>query len=283
LEKIADPEELGKVPVEGTGGRLRLSDVANIVVDHQPLIGDAVVAGGAGLVLVIEKFPGTSTLEVNEGVEEALEKLRPGLLGVHTDTSIFQPARYIESAIGNLGLALAVGGLLMLLVLLALRFHWRPAVIAIVTVPSSLVAAAMLLRLLGEGFNAIALAGLAAGVAVVVDEAVAPTERVARRLRQAKKSGGSVPLSSVVSEAFAEARRPLTYATLIILLAVVPVAVLGGRPGAFMAPLVLAYVLAVAAAMLVAVTVTPILTVLAFARWQPARNESRMPQRVRAS
>ena len=78
LEKIADPAELAKVPVEGTDGRLQLGDVADIKVDHQPLIGDAVVDGGPGLILVVEKFPGVSTPEVTAGVEQALEKLGPG-------------------------------------------------------------------------------------------------------------------------------------------------------------------------------------------------------------
>ena len=86
------------MPVEQTGGRLRLTDVANIQVDHQPLIGDAVVGDDDGLLLVVEKFPGASTLEVTNGVEEALDDLRPGLSGLRTDTSIFRPATLIEDA-----------------------------------------------------------------------------------------------------------------------------------------------------------------------------------------
>ena len=80
------------MPVEETGGRLRLTDVADIKVDHQPLIGDAVVNDRDGLLLVVEKFPGASTLEVTEGVEDALDELRPGLSGLQTDTSVFRPA-----------------------------------------------------------------------------------------------------------------------------------------------------------------------------------------------
>ena len=283
LEKIADPAELGKVPVEGTNGRLRLADVATLTIDHQPLIGDAVVAGGAGLYLVVEKFPGTSTPEVTEGVEDALEDLQPGLTGVRTDTSVFRPASYVASALDNLGLAFALGAALMLLVLLALRFHWRAVLVALVTVPLSLVVAALLLRLLGQGFNAIALVGLAAGVAVVVDEAVAPTDRVLHRLRARKTAGGSEATTALVRDASTEVRRPLTYASLLALLAIVPAAVMGGRPGDFFAPLVLAYALAVLAAMLVAVTVSPVLSVLLFAHWQPAPSGSRMLERITSS
>jgi Cu/Ag efflux pump CusA len=265
LEKIADPAELGKVPVDGTNGRLQLADVATITVDHQPLIGDAVVAGGTGLFLVVEKFPGANTLEVTEGVEDALEALKPGLSGMSADTSVFRPATYIADALDNLGLVLLVGGLLLLLVLLALRFHWRAVLIAAVTIPLSTVAAGLVLHLSGQTFNAMVLVGLAGAVAVVVDEAVAPTERVLRRLR-AERPREAAGLFGTVRDASLEVRRPLTYATLIVLLAIVPLMVMGGRPGAFFAPLVLAYVLAVVTATLVAVMVAPVLAVLLFRR-----------------
>ena len=137
LEKIADPAELGKIPVSGTDGNLRLADVATITVDHQPLIGDAVIAGGQGLMLVVEKFPGASTLAVTAGVEEALDALEPGLSGIRTDTSLFRPASYIDRATDNLEIALGVGFLLMLLVMAALRFGWRALVVALITVPLS--------------------------------------------------------------------------------------------------------------------------------------------------
>ena len=79
--RLATPGKLGKVPVEGTGGRPRLTDVSNVVEDHQPLIGDAVVNDKDGLLLMVEKFPSANTLEVTRGVEDALDKLKPGLAG----------------------------------------------------------------------------------------------------------------------------------------------------------------------------------------------------------
>src|ERR671915_1877098 len=106
FDKLTDPNELGNVPIDGTGGELRLGDVTRVVEDHQPLIGDAVVNDGDGLMLVIEKFPGANTVEVTKGVEAALEDLKPGLAGMEPDTSVFRPASYIEDAIDNLTLAL---------------------------------------------------------------------------------------------------------------------------------------------------------------------------------
>jgi len=268
LEKIADPGELARVPVDGTDGRLQLGDVADVKVDHQPLIGDAVVAGGPGLFLVVEKFPGVGTREVTEGVEDALEALRPGLTGITSDTTVFRPADYVGEALDNLGLAVLIGALLMLLTLVALRFSWRATLVAVVTVPMSLISAALVLHLAGQGLNALVFAGLAAAIAVIVDEAVAPSDRVVRSLHQSRLAGETPAITSTIAEASAAARRPLVYATLVALLAIVPVAVLGGRPGAFFTPMVWAYALAVAAATLVAITVTPALTALLFSRWR---------------
>jgi CzcA family heavy metal efflux pump len=271
LDKIADPKELGKVPVEDTGGRLRLTDVADVKVDHQPLIGDAVVGDGDGLLLVVEKFPDASTLEVTKGVEDALDELRPGLAGLQTDTSIFRPATLVEDAIDNLTWTLIIAAILLALIVAAFLFQWRTVFIALVTIPVSLVAAALVLDLLGETFNAISFAGLAVAIAVVIDDAVVSVENVARRLR---REGGERSVADVVLRASQEMRSPLTYATLIALLAIVPIVVMEGRPGAFFEPLALSYALAVTAAMLVALTLTPALSLMLFSRGSVGGRES---------
>jgi Cu/Ag efflux pump CusA len=268
IEKIADPAALGGVPVAGTDGRLRLADVADIVVDHQPLIGDAVVKGGPGLMLVVEKFPGADTRRVSEGVEDALDDLRPGLTGVRTDTGVFRPADYLDRALDNLALALLIGAALALLALVACRFRWRSILVAAVTVPLSLLVAAVVLDGLGQGFNAIVLAGLAAAVTITVDEAVIGTDRVTRLWRQ-QQDGNAPPLSSVLVTAAAEVRRPLAYATLIVLLVTLPVVVMQGVSRAFFGSVALAYAAGVMAAVVVALTVAPALTTLLMERWQP--------------
>ena len=270
LEKIADPEQLGQVPVDGTDGRLRLADVADVVVDHQPLIGDAVVEGEPGLVLVVEKFPGTDARDVTAGVEDALAALAPGLTGMQIETSVFRPSGYIDTAIDNLALVLLIGGMLLLLGLVALRFHWRGVLVAAITVPLSLVTAATALDLLGQGFNALVLAGVAAAAVVMVDEAVVMSDRVVRRLRRRSRVGGDEPVAEIAQLASDDVRTPLVFATAIALLPVLPLAVLGGRPGAFFGSLVLAYSVSVLSALLVAVVVTPALTIALFARWPVA-------------
>jgi Cu/Ag efflux pump CusA len=274
FDKLTNPRELKNVPIEGTDSNLRLGDVTKVVVDHQPLIGDAVVNDGDGLMLVIEKFPGANTLEVTRGVEKALEDLKPGLAGMEPDTSVFRPASFIEDAIDNLTLALLIAGILLALVVGAFLFQWRTVLIALFVIPLSLIAAGLVLHLLDETFNAISFAGLAVALAVVIDDAVAGAENVARRIRQHREVGSDRPTIDIVREATHEVRSPLAYGAFITLLAIVPVAVMQGRPGAFFEPLALAYAIAVAAAMVVAMTVTPALSMLLFSAGSAAHRES---------
>jgi CzcA family heavy metal efflux pump len=281
LERLADPAELGKVPVDETSGSVRLSDVADIKIGHQPLIGDAVVDDHDGLLLVVEKFPGASTLEVTRGVEAALETLQPGLAGMRTDRSVFRPASFVQDAIDNLTLALIIGSALLALALVALFFQWRSVLIALVTIPLSLVSGALVLDLLGETFNAISVGGLAFALAVVVDDAVVGAENVARRMRREPDGLGVTSTTHVVRDASQEIRGPLVYVTLIALIAIVPIAVMEGRPGAFLEPLALSYVVAVVAATVVAMTVAPALSLLLFSSAAQPRRESPPLKRLR--
>jgi CzcA family heavy metal efflux pump len=282
FDKLTNPRELRNVPIEGTGGGMRLGDVTRVVEDHQPLIGDAVVNDGDGLMLVIEKFPGANTVEVTKGVEAALEDLKPGLAGMEPDTSVFRPASFIEDAIGNLTLALLIGGILLALVVVAFLFQWRTVLIGLFSIPLSLITAALVLDLLGESFNALSFAGLAIALAVVIDDAVAGAENIGRRMRQHREAGSDRPTGDIVREATHEMRSPLAYAGLITLLAIIPVAVMEGRPGAFFEPLALAYALAVGAAMVVAMTVTPALGLLLFSRGSVRGGESPLLRWLRA-
>jgi CzcA family heavy metal efflux pump len=280
FDNIATPAELGRVPVEGTSGRLRLTDVSKVVEDHQPLIGDAVVNDKDGLLLMIEKFPRANALEVSRGVEDALDELKPGLSGMQADTSVFRPASFIEDAIDNLTLAIVMAAVLLLLAIAAFLFQWRTVLIALVTIPVSLTAAALVLDALGETFNAISFAGLAVALAAVIDDAVVGAQNVGRRLREAREAGSDGSVASIVTEATHEVRSPMTYATIITLLAIVPIVVMEGRPGAFFEPLALAYALAVAAAMVVALTLTPALSLMLFSRGTTGPVDSPLVRRI---
>jgi CzcA family heavy metal efflux pump len=257
---ISSAEDLAKVAVVGKEGLL-LSDVARVVEDHQLLIGDALLTSGPGLLVVIEKFPGANTLEVTRGVEEAFEAMRPGLKGVELDMTVFRPANSIETAIGNLSTLVLTGAVLVVLVLAAFFFNWRTALISLAAIPLSLVAAGFVLYLRGATFNAMILAGLVMALGVVIDDAIIDVDHIARRLRQRRQAGifDKSPMA-VVLEAALEMRSPIGFATLIILLAMVPLFFLPGLTGSFFQPLVVSYVLAVLISIAVALIVTPALS-----------------------
>ncbi len=254
---ISSAEDLAKVSVTGSEGLL-LGDVAQVVEDHQLLIGDALLTSGPGLLVVIEKFPGANTLAVTRGVEEVFEAMRPGLKGVELDMTIFQPANSIETAIGNLSNLVLIGAVLVVLVLAAFFFNWRTALISLAAIPLSLVTAGFVLYLRGATFNAMILAGLVMALGVIIDDAIIDVDHIAQRLRQAGASGKS-PMA-IVLEAALEMRSPIMYATLIILLAVVPLFFLPGLTGSFFQPLAVSYVLAVLISIAVALIVTPALS-----------------------
>jgi CzcA family heavy metal efflux pump len=274
---IASPDDLAQVTVDGArpqGGKaLRVGDVAKVVEDHQPLIGDAVFGDGGGLLLVVEKFPGANTLEVTKGVEDALAAMAPGLHGVEIDSSLYRPASFVETAVGNLTSALLLGALLLLVAFGLFLFEWRGALISVLSVLLSLTAALAVLYLRGVTVNAIVLAGLVMALGVVVDDAIVDVDNVARRLRQHRQAGGEASAAKVVFDAAVEVRSPVAYATVILAVAVVPVFFMEGITGAFFPPLVVSYLLAIAASTAVALFVTPALSLLLLPGAPLARRE----------
>ena len=156
---IVDPASLGEVALTSNGKTLRLKDVAKVVEGHQPLVGDAVINGGPGLLLIVEKFPWANTLQVTKGVDEALAALKPGLPDLDIDATIFRPATFVEMSIDNLSRSLLLGCLLVVLVLALFLYEWRVALISCVAIPLSLMAGMMVLYLRGATINTMILAG----------------------------------------------------------------------------------------------------------------------------
>jgi len=270
---IITPADLSQVPVESSptaraptepaASPVRLGDVARIVEANQPLIGDAIINDRPGLLLVVEKLPWANTVEMTRGVEDAIDALKPGLPGVEFDTSIFQQANFIELAIHNLTQALVLGFLLVVVILGLFLFEWRVALISLLTIPLSLMATLLVLHWLGQTINTMILAGLVIALGAVVDDAIIDVENIVRRLRQHRRQGGGRGgTASVILEASLEVRSPIVFATLIIVAAAIPVFLLQGLTGAFFRPLALSYTLAIVASMVVAMTLTPALTLL---------------------
>jgi Cu/Ag efflux pump CusA len=258
---ISSAEELGEVAVEGTEGIL-LKDVAQVVEDHQPLIGDAVVNDNPNLMLVIEKLPGVNTLEVTRNVDEALASLQPGLPGVQFDTNLFRPATFIEMAMTNLGQALVIGVILIILVLGILMHGWRAALISLLAILTSLMMALIVLYMRGITLNAMVIAGLAIALGLMIDEAIVNVQNIMQRLRQNREEGGLTSAINVILEAANELQGVLFFAALITLFAAVPLLFLDGMFGQIFRVMVFSYMLAVFAAMVTALVITPALSLV---------------------
>ena len=275
VQPITGPAELGAVPVvERDGKVLRLADMGEVVIDHGPLIGDAVINDGPGIMLVVQKFRGANTLEVTRGVEAAMNELQAGLPGIAVDTTIFRPATFIEQSIDNLSTAMLIGILLVILIIIAFLFEWRTAFISLIAIPLSLVSALLILDLRGATVNVMVLAGLVVAIGVVVDDAIIDVENIVRRVRQARAEGGDKSMFAIILDASVEVRSAITYATVINVVAIVPVFFLEGLSGSFFRPLVLSYGLAVLVSMVVALTLTPALCLLMLSRGKLISRES---------
>ena len=272
---ITTAATLSQVALEDTNGRrLQLGDVASVVENHQPLIGDAVVKNGRGLVLVVEKFPDASALDVTRGVEDAIDSMRPGLSGLEFDTTVYRPASYIDKAISNVRLALIAAAVLLALVFTAFLGRWRAAVVGLVTIPLSIITGALVLYALGKTMNAMVLAGLVAALVLVIDEAVVDIDNITRRLRRHREEGSDKSIAAIILEASVEMRSVVVYGTLIVTLAVVPVFFLESVSGEFFPSIAVAFLLALGASMLVALTVAPALSLLLLSRTPRERGES---------
>jgi CzcA family heavy metal efflux pump len=263
---ILEPQQLGLTPIydryKQDGSPLLLSDIGNVVWDTWPLVGDAVINEGEGLMMIVEKLPWANTLDVTRGVEEAIDAMRPGLSGVEIDTTIFRPATFIEQSINNLTESLLVGAVLVVVVLLFFLYEWRVAMISATIIPLSLMASLLVLNLQGVAINVMTLAGLAIAIGAVVDDAIVDVENIVRRLRRLRKEGSTLSTAHIVLEASIEVRGAIIYASLIEISALLPVFFLQGLSGAFFQPLATAYVVAGLVSPFIALTVTPALVLI---------------------
>ncbi|MDI1429524.1 efflux RND transporter permease subunit [Polyangium sorediatum] len=264
-------------------GAIPLGHVATVQEGAPPAIGDAVVNDQPGLLLIVEKQPWGNTLAVTRGVEAALEALAPGLPDVEVDPAIFRPASFVERALHNLGEALFLGCVLVILVLGAFLYDVRTAFISVVAIPASLLAAAVAMNAVIGTIDTMTLAGLAVALGEVVDDAIIDVENVLRRLDLERQSASPRPAIVVVLEASLEVRGAVVHATAIVILVFLPVFFLDGLAGAFFRPLAGAYVLAILASLAVALTVTPAMCLVLLPRQAGKHRESPVARVVRSA
>jgi CzcA family heavy metal efflux pump len=264
VTSIQSPGALAAAPVPSSAhAALRIGDVADVTIGHAPPIGDAIINGHDGLLLIVEKQPTGNTLSLTHDVEAALRALRPALRDVEIDPAIFRPATFIEQSLHNLRSALVLGCGLVIVVLFLFLRDLRSAAISLTAIPLSLLGAVLVLSLLGGTLNTMFLAGLVIATGEVVDDAIIDVENIRRRLREGAGSGQVLP---IVLAAAMEVRSSVVYASLLVCLVFLPVLVLDGVAGAFFRPLAMAYVLSILTSLLVALTVTPALSLMLLPR-----------------
>ena len=260
---VTTPDDLRNTVVAFRNGTpLRLGELAEVRIGNPPPIGDAVINDAPGLLLIVEKQPQGNSLDVTRSVEKALDGLGLAGKGVEIDPTIFRPATFIERSIDNLGHSMLVGCGLVIVILIGFLFEWRTALISLTAIPLSLVSAGVVLRLMGTTINTMVLAGLVIAMGEVVDDAIIDVENIVRRLRQNRAAGNPRSSFDVVLAASLEVRSAVVFATLIVILVFVPVLFLEGLTGSFFRPLAMAYILAILASLLVALTVTPALSLM---------------------
>ena len=279
---IYTPEDLAASPVKtGAGSVVTLGDVAQVVEGSPLPIGDAIINGGDGILLIVEMYPWGNTLEVTRGVEAALRELTTGLPDVEMDPTIFRPATFIERSLENLTHALIIGCVLVVLVLVVFLMNWRAALISALAIPLSLLTSVLVLHAMGQSINTMIIAGLAIALGSLVDDAIIDVENITRRLRLNRRL--QVPKSAfrVVLDASLEVRSAIVYATFIVTLVFLPMFFLGGLAGSFFTPLAQAYVLATLASLLVSITLTPALALMLLPRDASEEREPRLVEVLR--
>ncbi len=278
--------ELGQVVVTSHNGQsVRLKDVARVVEGAEPKFGDTVIQGHWGVLMTMSSQYGANTMDVTRGLEAALAEMKPVFEkeGITLYPRLHRPATFIEVALANIRSSLLLGGVLVAVVLFLFLGHFRTAFISLTAIPLSLLTAIILLDRFGITLNTITLGGLAIAIGEVVDDAIIDVENIFRRLRENQLLAAPRPTFQVVLEASLEVRSAVVYATFIVALVFLPVLTLTGLQGSFFAPLAMAYILAIMASLAVALTLTPALSYLFFARGVREAHEPRVQRWIKGT
>ena len=246
-----------------SGAPILLEDIADVQVGAKlPKLGTASERGKHAVLLTVTKQPATSTLELTDKLEASLQDLQKNLpADVKVSTDIFRQSRFIESSIGNVQKSLLEGGIFVVIVLFLFLANIRTTVISLVTLPLSLIASILALHYMGFTINTMSLGGMAIAIGSLVADAIVDVENVYKRLHEnrLKPAGEQLPILEVVFNASKEVRMPILNSTLIIIVSFVPLFFLSGMEGRMLVPLGIAFIVALAASTVVALTVTPVL------------------------
>jgi CzcA family heavy metal efflux pump len=266
LGRARHPDEIASTVVRATGGTpVRIGDLATVGWGPEPARGTASYKTKPAVILSVQKQPGANTLELTRSIDRTLERLAGALPdGVTIEKENFRQADFIAVALRNVTVALRDGAVLVVIILFLFLGSWRTTLISALAIPLALLAGILVVSLFGGSINTMTLGGLTIAIGALVDDAIIDVENVFRRLRQerARETQRQRPALEVVFAASCEVRKAILFATVIIVLVFLPLFFLPGIEGRLLRPLGLSYVAALAASLLVSLTVTPVLCYL---------------------
>lgn len=260
-----DPKQMGKAVIRTSpeGIPVMLEDVAEVRVEAKfPRLGIASERGKAAVLMTVTKQPNTNSLELTENLDKTLDEIRESLPSdIHVSTDIFRQSRFIESSIDNIQKSLIEGAIFVIIILFVFLMNFRTTVISLIALPLSLLVAVLVLEALGLTINTMSLGGMAIAIGSLVDDAIIDVENVFKRLREnhAKPPEERLPVLKVVFEASKEIRTSVVNATIITIVAFIPLFFLDGMEGRMLRPLGISFIVSLFASMVVAVTLTPVL------------------------
>jgi HME family heavy-metal exporter len=254
-------EDLAGIAVAWKDGRpIVLEQLASVAFAPGLKRGDAGYNGLPAVVVSVQKQPGADTVKLTSTIVAALNELKPSLpTGMTEPKVLFRQADFIQASIANVTGALRDGAIMVAIVLFAFLLSARTTLISLLAIPLSLAATALVFRWLGQSINVMTLGGLAIAIGELVDDAVVDVENILRRLKQNRALATPVPVVEVVRRASVEVRSGIVYATVVVILVFVPLFALPGIEGRLFTPLGIAYIVSIAASMVVSMTVTPVL------------------------
>lgn len=280
------PNQLGQaVLVHKNGQTIRLSDVSEIVEGPKPSISASAINGKTGIYLSVQGQLGANTHGVTQDLEKAIKQIKPSLEAenVTLHEGLFRPANFIETAINGVRTDILIGSVLVITVLFLFLFNARTAFISATAIPLSLLTAIVVLSYFKIGLNIMVLGGLAIALGEVVDDAIIDTENIFRRLRENRLINNPRPIYQVVFDASMEVRSSVVYATIIVAMVFMPLLTLSGVAGKLFAPLGYAYISAILASLVVALTLTPALCYLLLGKAKLETEDSPIIRRIKGS
>ena len=271
------------VVVSRNGTPVLLGELAEVRIAPALRSGDSLIMGKPGVLLSLASQYGANTLTTTLAVEKALADLEPALKarGITLYSRLHRPANFIERALGDLQHSLVIAAILIVVVLFLFLRDWRAALIAFSAIPLSLLAAVAVLDHYGYTLNTMTLGGFAVALGVLVDDAIIGIENIMRRLRENSASPTPQPRLIVLRDASYEVRGPVIYATAVVIAVFLPELFTSSVQGHFVGPLALAFIFAVTASLIVAMTSTPALCALLL-RGHDAREEAGWLRRLKS-